>query len=118
MNPTLILGVVLALSLAGNAFLFHSRDRALEGKAVAETAMAGFKGAAETCSASVDKLAADGQRRHAETLAMLKAETGRIKGLQHDALAAVRAKPADPKDLCGSLERYLREQLKRERGLK
>ena len=118
MNPTLILGIVLAISLAGNAFLFHSRDNAIEEKASAQTAMAGYKGASEACSKSVDTLADKGKERHVAMLAALTAEADRIKGLQHDALETMRAKPSDPKDLCASLERYWREQIKRERGTK
>jgi len=118
MNPMIIMGIVLAISLAGNAFLFHSRDAALEGKATAETALTGWKSSAETCSKSVDKLAGDGKKRHQEILDKLDSETGRIKGLQHDALNALAARPDDPKDLCGSIARYFKAEIQKERGAK
>ncbi len=122
MSPTLmiggVLGLLLALSVAGNAWLFNSRDTALEGKAKAETAMAGYKSAAATCSASVDKLAKDGKDRQAELLKALATAAGWIKRLQQEAIAASRAKPDNPADLCGSLERYLKAQIKAEREAK
>ncbi len=117
MNPVLIgLAVILALSLGGNVFLFNSRDEALAAKATQETVTASWKGSAEACSASVETLGKDGKRRHAELLGALEKEAGRIKGLQHEALEAARARPDDPKDLCGSLLRYWQAQIKRERG--
>lgn len=115
MSPIAILGLLLALSVAGNAWLFHARDKALAAEVTAEQLNADTAVAAKTCSDSVDNLAKDGKARSARLEKMLGAESARIVSLQRQALDAQRAKPDDPKDLCGSLERYLRAQIKAER---
>ncbi len=116
MNPMIILGIALALSLGGNAFLWHSRDNAIEAKATMQSAYTHANAAAQACSTSVDELAKKGQDQHDATLAAIKAAGGRIGALEAAALAAGRAKPDDPKDLCGSLQRYLASQIKGEKG--
>jgi len=120
MNPLQIaigvLALLLALSTAGNAWLFHSRDKALAAEATAQQLNADTAVAAKTCSDSVDALAKDGKARSARLGKLLGAESARIVSLQHQALDAQRAKPDNPQDLCGSLERYLRAQIKAERA--
>lgn len=114
-GPMQILAILLALSVAGNAWLFHSRDKALAAEATAEQLNADTAKAAQACTDGVNNLAKDGKARAARLEKMLGAEAGRIRTLQQQALDAQRAKPDDPQDLCGSLERYLRSQIKAER---
>jgi hypothetical protein len=112
--PILVLGVLLAASISGNAWLLHSRDGALQAEATAKQLNADTAQAAKACSDSVDHLAEDGKARSARLEKMIGAQSGRIQTLQRQALDAQRAKPDDPKDLCGSLERYLRAQIRAE----
>ena len=111
-----LLGILLLISLAGNAFLFHSRDTALAEKSSLETSLAGWKGSAEACTASVDRLAKTGDARYAKILKKLEEDLPRIKGLQHEAIEAARARPTNPNDLCGSLLQELRTRIKQERA--
>lgn len=116
MSPMMIMGIVLAISLAGNGFLFWSRDNAIEEKAAAVTSATAWEASSTTCTNSVDQLAKDGDKRHKALLGAITSETQRIKGLQHEAIAAQRARPDNPQDLCGSLLRYWQDQVKREKG--
>lgn len=113
--PLIVLGVLLAASAAGNAWLFNSRDKALVAEATAQQLNADTAVAAKTCSDGVDNLATDSKARSIRLEKMLGAKAGSILTLQHQALAAQRARPDNPQDLCGSLERYLRSQIKAER---
>src|SRR5688572_33000393 len=109
-----IFGTVLAVSLAGNAFMFHLYTGTLEEKGQAESAVAQWQATANTCTDSVDKLARDGEKRQKELLNRITTESSRIKGLQHDALTALSAKPENPQDLCGSLVKYLQGDIRNE----
>lgn len=116
MSPALVLGILLAISVAGNAWLFnmHSNDMVKIG--TTEQLAADTKAAAESCGKSVDKLATDTVRRTDNIARMLGAESGRILDLQHQALEAARARPDNPNDLCGSLHRFLQAEIKKGRG--
>lgn len=115
---TSIIGLLLALSVAGNLWLFHSRDKALASAAQHQTAYEGALGAANLCSASVNTLADESKTRHAETLKRLSAQTGRVKGLEQAAIEALQARPSDPGDLCGSLAAFLKTEIQRKREIK
>lgn len=118
LNITSILGLLLALSFAGNLWLFHSRDNALESAAQHKTAYDGALGAANLCSASVRTLSDESKVRHAETLRRLSAQSGQVRGLEQAAIEALQARPSDPGDLCGSLAAFLKTEIQRERGIK
>lgn len=118
MNPTILLAILLVLSVAGNGWQYHEHGKDLVKIGTTEQLGADTKHAAETCSASVDDLATQGKTRHAELLASLQAQAGKVADLKGAAIAALNAKPADPADLCKSLEIYLRAQIKSERGAK
>lgn len=108
MYGCIILGILLALSAAGNAYQYreHTIDSVKFGTTKQLADDIGV--AAKACSDGVADLADDQKKRFAGYQAQLTAETGRIKGLQHDAINAIAARPDNPADLCGSLERYLR----------
>lgn len=112
-----VLGLLLALSMAGNAWLFNSRDAALEAKAKAETAYAGAMSAANLCSASVDDLAEKGRTRHAEIMKRLAAQSGQVRALEQASIEALQARPSDPSDLCASLDAYLRTEILKAKGM-
>ena len=76
------------------------------------------KAAAQACSDGVDKLATQSSATRTAIIAAVQGEGARIKGLQHDALDAIKARPDNPADLCGSIERYLKAQIAKERGVK
>ena len=111
-----ILVLLLALSTAGNLWLFHSRDKALESAAQYSAAYDGAIGAANLCSASVQGLADESRRRHDETMKRLAAQSGQVKAYEQAAIGALSARPADPSDLCASVAAYLRQEVRRERG--
>ena len=114
MNPTILLAIALALSLAGNAWLFKSRDVALAEGARSEQARKDTAAAATACSESVDGMAKAAARRHGEILARMGAQAGEVAELKGAAIGALNARPADPADLCKSVELYLREAIARE----
>lgn len=116
-NFTAIIGLALAISVAGNLWLFHSRDKAIAAAAQAQTAYDGALGAANRCSASVSDLAEKSRARHDDTLRRLAAQSGQVKGLQQAAIEALNARPSDPGDLCASLAAYLKTEIVRERGM-
>ncbi len=117
-TPTLILAALLALSVAGNAWLFHSRDLAIERAAQHETAYNGARAAANTCSASVRTLSDESKVRHAEITRRLAAQSGQVRTLEQAAIEALQARPSDPGDLCGSLAAYLRTEIQKQKGVK
>lgn len=111
-----VMAVLLALSAAGNAWQFKHGEAAIEAAATATQMNTDTKAAATACSSSVDALGKAGDKRQTDLLAALKGVAPRVAALQAESLKAMGAKPDDPKDLCGSLERYLRGQIKSEKG--
>lgn len=118
MNPTILLAILLALSVAGNGWQYHEHGKDLVKIGTTEQLANDTKAAAAVCSTSVDDLAKKGETQHAAVLASLQAQAGKVADLKGATIAALNAKPADPADLCKSLEIYLRAQIKSERGAK
>jgi len=114
----LILGLLLALSVAGNGWQYHEHGKDLIKIGTAEQFAADTMAAAKTCSDSVDNLAAKAATQHASVLASLRAQASQVAALKGATIAALNAQPADPADLCQSLEIYLSAQIKAERGVK
>lgn len=116
MSPTGILGILLLLSLAGNAWQYnkHTEDSVKFG--TVKQLSDDIGASAKACSDGVENLDKDAKRRQTEILTALDSAKGRITGLQHDALDALKAKPADPADLCKSLETYWKAQIAKERA--
>ena len=110
-----ILGILLAVSVAGNAWQFHHGEKLVAAKAATEQLATDTKAAAEACSASVDRLDKAGKARQGKLEAALKSVAPAIAKDQKAALDALKARPSDPANLCGSLEKYLRDQIKAER---
>lgn len=119
MNPAIIgvavLSALLVASAALNAWQYRHNEALNQEKAQAVAAAEQAQATGKACSDSVDNLAKDGKRRTQAVLAALQAESQRIKGLQHDALKVLQTQPANPKDLCASVELFLRDAIKAER---
>lgn len=113
-----ILGILLAISAAGNAWLFQRQDAAGKAEAKAEQLFRDTKAAAGACTASVDTLAKAGNTRQARLEAALKAVAPAVAKDQQAALKALAARPDDPRDLCASLARYWKREIEAERGPK
>ena len=122
MNPAtiglIVLGVLLALSASGNAYFWHERDGLLQREATVTQLQRDTKEAANTCTRSVEDLGKKGAERDRRLAQALERVAPQVAADQKAALAALTAKPDDPKDLCGSLERYLRAQIRADRGEK
>ena len=113
-----ILGVLLALSSAGNAYQYRENGQ-LQAKAGAVEQMAkDSKEAAQACTTGVENLAKAGRTRGKALLDAMKAAEPKVASLEAAASVAARAKPDDPQNLCASLERYWKAQIKAERGEK
>jgi len=111
-----VLGVLLALSVGGNAWLFHERDKIMQKEATVSQLAADVKQQAGVCTASVDSLAEAGKTRDARLGAKLDAIAPAVAKLQKEQFAALSARPDNPQDLCGSLSRYWLQEIAKEKG--
>lgn len=109
------LAVMLAISAAGNAYLWSERDGLIRRDATVTQIAADTKASAASCSSSVDKLAKSGQDRDKRLEAALRGVAPQVRADLEASQRALQARPDDPKDLCGSLERYLRRSIKDEK---
>lgn len=118
MTPLGIAGIALTVSVAANLGLGHlylaKRDELATQKAVTDQ----FAASAKSCSAGVDGLKKESDERHKAVLAALLKNAAAVSDLQSRSNDALAAKPDDPSDLCGSLDRYLRGELEKERAAK
>lgn len=118
MSPTIILGILLALSVAGNAWQYRQALEAATRYGTTKQLAEDTKAAAATCTKGVEDLDKAAKERDRRLQAALKAIQPALDNGQREVMAALKARPDDPKDLCGSLERYFRAQVKAERGAK
>ncbi len=122
MSPTtvalVVLGVLLALSTAGNAYFWHERDGLLQREATVQQLERDTRAAANTCTRSVEDLGKKGAERDRRIQAAIAAVAPKVQAEQRAAMEILATRPDDPKDLCGSLERLLRTEFQRERGVK
>lgn len=118
MTPLGIVSIALAVSVAANAGLTHlylaKRDELATQKAVTDQ----FSSVANSCSTSVEDLKKASDARHSAVLAALAKNASAVRSLEGAANQALSAKPDDPSDLCGSLDRYLRGEIGKERAAK
>lgn len=118
MYGIVILGILLALSVAGNAWQFHHGEVILEAKAATAQLAKDTTAAAQACTQGVEDLAKAGRVRGKALLDALEKAKPQVASLEAAATVAARAKPDDAQDLCGSIERYLTAQIKAERAKK
>lgn len=115
---TYAVAILLALSTAGNAWQFHRHEATLEAKAATEQLAKDTTEAAKACTRGVDDLARAGRIRGQALLQAMRGAAPKVAALEAAASVAARAKPDAPSDLCGSLERYWKAQIKAERAEK
>ena len=113
-----VLGILLALSAAGNAYQYHQAGKLQVRIGTTKQLADDTKAAATACSAGVDRLETAGTNRQKALDAALRGIAPKVLALQEASLLAGRAQPDQPSDLCGSLTRYLQGQVKAERNLK
>lgn len=113
-----VLLAVLGLSIAANWWLFSERDRILQEKATVEQLKRDTAAAAGACSSSVERLAQAGRARDVSLARELAKIAPAVRADQAAALEALKARPDDAKDLCGSLYRFFQRQIEAERGSK
>ena len=113
-----ILALLLALSAAGNVFLWKHGEALKQEMGAVQQLATDAKAAGEACSKGVEDMAKAAGTRQKRLETALAAVAPEVRRAQSDALAALSAKPDNAADLCGSLERYLRSQIKAERGIK
>lgn len=101
-----VMGTLLAVSVAGNAYFWHERDALVRKEATVTQLQADTKAAVQVCTASVDNLARQGKQRDKRIEDKLASIAPQVKLDQQEALKALGARPDDPKDLCGSLDRF------------
>lgn len=115
MNPGLLLviglGVAFSLSLAGNAYQYHEHGKDLVRIGTTEQLARDTRGAADACTVGVESLERAARRRQADLLGAMTRIAPAVAADQKAALAALNAPPDNPADLCGSLERYWREEI-------
>lgn len=115
MNPIMLLGAALALSMLGNALLWHSRDSALERAATAESAHARTVADAKACTDGVRAIRQAEERRRAEVEAKVKAAESRARSAERRAQVTMQARPAVPGDACASAVALSRQKLQERR---
>ena len=111
-----VLGVLLALSTAGNLYFWHERDGLLQREATVQQLARDTRNAANACTKSVEDLGKKGAERDRRIAAAIEAVAPKVRADQQAALQALASRPDNPQDLCGSLERYLRAQIQQDRG--
>lgn len=111
----IILGILLALSVAGNAWQYHEHTADSIKFGTTKQLADDTKAAASACSAGVDRMEKAGTTRQRALDAALKGIQPALEKSQRDVMDALKARPDDPKDLCGSLGRYLNQQIQAEK---
>ena len=114
----IVLVLALLASMAGNAYFWHERDGLLKEGARLEQMKADITSAATQCTASVDALAKDGKDRDRRIAAAMGKIAPQVIADQRASLDALKARPDDPKDLCGSLDRYRKKATEADRAAK
>lgn len=111
MSVLQILVIVLALSAAGDAWVVHLWLGQRDKTATALESVKVVSAAASSCSAGVDALKAESDARQAAVVAALEENRVAIASLQIKANKALSAKPANVKDLCGSLLIFFKQRI-------
>lgn len=119
MNPfqyaTIALGVLLAASVSLNAWQYHDHDKTVALAAAASQYATDAKAGADACSASVDALGKDGTARQGRLERLIAGVAPKVQQFQAESIAALTSKPDNPQDLCGSLARYFKIEIGKER---
>ena len=111
LNPTTILGILLALSLMGNGVLYKIHTHDLEKIGGLKQAMQDARADAEACSAGVKALRAAAESRDRATAKALQAAEARARKADEQADKTLQARPTS-EDVCASALELNREKLK------
>ena len=104
LSPLAILGILLALSIAGNAALFKLRDAAIQDAATAQSAYQQAVASALQCSEGVKKLALATADREKRAKDAVRAAQGARAKADARALQTLQTPPSVPEDACKSAE--------------
>lgn len=119
-TPVVWVSGFLALSLAANAALVASnlelREKHAEAKGTWEQAAKQSTQAIASCNAGVARIESATARAQAAAASAAAENRAAIQAFQRKATAALSAKPDNPADLCGSLNRWLGQQIMQERA--
>jgi hypothetical protein len=102
MTPSQIGILVLLASLAGNVFLWHSRDAAIKEVGEMETKLTQSVNAGKTCSESVKQLKKDADDLKEKNAGLVKIADSQAKKLEAKALATLSGS-AQGKTVCESV---------------
>lgn len=118
MRPTIILGLLLALSVGGNVLLFKMRDRALKQVGAVTAELVSARAAGKACSDATAELrkAADAQAKRARA-AMLEADK-LARAADRQADRTLQSAPTVPGDSCASLDALNRQKLRERAGVR
>lgn len=115
MSPMVILGILLAISVAGNVWQYHEHTVDSIRLGTTKQLADDTKAAAQACTQGVLDLDKAGKARQRRLEDALAAVAPKVAQEQQAAIAALQARPDDPKDLCGSLERWWKARIAEEK---
>jgi hypothetical protein len=119
-TPLVYVAGALAISLAANAWLgsgyVEKREEIAALRSAGQEKLDNITRAANACSASVNRLAAEEQATRDQVAKAIEANEKASRGLLTEAKRALAAKPDNPADLCGSADRYLSREIKARRA--
>lgn len=102
MNALIATGIALAISLAGNLWLFNSRDKALVANGELQTSLNTATETGKLCSASVAKLSEDAKTAADKAKLDIAAARDSSKGKQATGQATLGKTPSVANDACKS----------------
>jgi hypothetical protein len=109
MNILLTMGIALAISIAGNLWLFNSRDTALKRVGEITVARNVADETAQICNRSVAQLEADAKAAKAASEQAVAAARDTAKGKQATGLATLSKPRSNPSNDCASIETLTNE---------
>lgn len=116
MNPLAIAGaVLLATSMAANAFLFNALGDARDRATLADSGRRTAVSAAQTCSNYVGTLAEAAKQRASNAKPLIEAAQVAADKANREADAEIQRAPAVRGDACASAEAETREWLQKRR---
>ena len=118
MNALIAVLIALGLSLAGNAFLWNSRDNAIEKAAEHKSAFERAAQAAKECSDGVTAIQEKAAERVKAAMTAIAAAQKRADKSEAKAQTILGTQPAVPSDACKSAELLNQSQIAARRAAK
>lgn len=107
MNPILITGVALAVSLAGNLWLFNSRDNVLKANATLENQVRYSDALSKQCNDSVEVLEKEAAASKKANAKAVEAARRTSQGKQAAGQQTLSTGRSVPTDECASIDRLV-----------